>query len=93
MTVKNQPPKKRRLARIESVTPDCNKPDKRPVGDKRMFITTADEHTKYELERQGFVYFAKSDDRYFFSYDERRIKYTQNFDQLTDIEFTDLLTF
>lgn len=67
--------------------------DYRDKNDKKMFITTADETTKLKLQRNGFIYFAKSMGRYFFSYDERKIKLMRSFDRLEDIEFTDILTF
>lgn len=60
---------------------------------KRMFITTSDEHTKFELIRQGFEFLTKSGDRYVFANDEARAMHLKNFSQLKDIEFTDMLTF
>lgn len=80
MTQKTQPLKK-------------NGPDKSGSKNKRMFITTADEHTKFELIRQGFEFFVKNGDRYVFANDEGRAMHLKNFSQLKDIEFTDMLTF
>lgn len=74
-------------------TPSPVKSDGRKWEDKRMFITTADEFAKEQLIKNGFIYFTKSNGRYYFSYDERKIFNCAIFSKLRDIEYTDILTF
>lgn len=94
MTMEKAPLRRRkRLAReeperIEKMTSKGNE-----VVKGKMFITTADEQTKYELQRSGFTYFCKSGGRYYFSYDEPCMKRMHNFNRLNDVELTNILTF
>lgn len=93
MTESDPKQKRRPLAKRNKSDVGALTTDYRPKDDKKMFITTASEETKLRLQRCGFVYFAKSMGRYFFSYDERKMKVMRGFDKLEDIEFTDILTF
>lgn len=80
-------------ARQRKVLNDPAEPDGRKYSEKRMFITTGDEYTKDSLIRNGFTYFAESNGRYYFAYDDIKIQRFSRFSWLKDVEFTDLLMF
>lgn len=65
-----------------------------PSEDKnKVFITTTDEVVKDCLIDAGFRFLAQSGNKYFFPYDEEKVKKCLGFEQWEDIAYTDVLTF